>query len=165
MDLIKVQAETCVTQSENEGLWFDLQTHWGEPMDGVRVLVASLAKPEYEDAVNGRMRDRTNRQLAGSRRKNALLPDVPEQFEIENKALAKHILLGWDGIDDGDKPFPVTPKNKILLLEGRGFREQVIEFAGDVAAFQEAELGNLKSSPPQSSEAADTAAKAPSVNT
>ncbi len=138
----------ALSEKEKEGIWFEVCDRNGKPLPGVFLRVASIDKPEYQDDLEKAMRNRANRQqrIGGMRRKPDVLPSVDEQRRMENEALARHIMIDWDGVTfDGGKPLEVTFENKIALLEELPLlRLDVLEFAADVAAFEDAELGNSR---------------------
>ena len=143
-------AETDLTAKEKEGKWFKYRDHHGNIVPGVELLIASLECEGYVLEVQKKMRADANRALGGKRGKKEILPDIERQAEVEDAALARHILLDWKGIenDDNDDPQPCTLENRLKALGRPRFREFVIDAAGDTAAYEEAELGNSPNTHP-----------------
>jgi hypothetical protein len=90
----------------DSGVWKDFI-----PFTGVKVqlLIASSANQAYIDAVGKIIRDNLKEvrdDVAGIK-----------QHELLKPAIAKHILLGWKGIDGPDgKPLPYSANAALKLL-------------------------------------------------
>lgn len=112
----------------NDGEWVDDIPE----MDGVRLLVRSTNFKPYKAAVAGLAR-RSGKKL----RTDA---GVINFSVASGKALADHILLGWEGMTEGGKPLKYDPKKAVAILTadddfgiGDTFRRGV-EWAGDSIA-------------------------------
>lgn len=58
-----------------------------------------------------------------------------KRIERENMDLLVATIDGWDGLEEGGKPFPFTPKNTRRLLNEPWIMRQVAEAALDQALF------------------------------
>lgn len=115
-----------ITASEKaDGVWLTFE---GED---ARFLIASSNRPAYTRALHKAFTKRGTSKLKA---------DPAKTVEATIEALAESVLLGWEGVTDGEKPFPATLENKITLLRGsEAFRNFVSSSATDPANFAEAE--------------------------
>lgn len=110
--------------AESNGVWFDYDVD-------ERYLVARNNNPAYkafiqaEYAANERALDR----------KNAQSDKIAERITLEG--LCKHILKGWEGVEDLDgNPIPFTPDAAMLILEEHDDRRlAIIDFANERAHY------------------------------
>lgn len=90
-------------------------------------LTKKLMKPFHKYQKNGRIVD--------------IPADVEKQIEeITLRIWAETILLGWEGIEVDDKPFPYSIDNAVRLLSEDDFFAQVAEAAGNAETFRNVEL-------------------------
>jgi len=124
-----------------QGRWFDHLGVDGKP-SGLRLKVASLDSEAYQDALQEPLIRKAQEAMEGGQR-GRILPSPAVQRQNQIAALAKHILLSWDGLEEEDgQPTPNTLENRIALLGEQPFRQAVVRFASNAAAFEEQELGN-----------------------
>lgn len=107
---------------ENNGVWKDLG-------NGARIKIARLGNAEFNKMFS--------ELVAPYAETGAKVP--PEvQKDISVKCLARTVLLGWEGVYDGDDPVDYSYDNAVrVLTELKDFRELVIRLAGDMDAFKE----------------------------
>lgn len=79
---------------------------------GVRVSVRASDHPEYQNALT-----------VGFERKRRASKDPNVRAEIVNRAIAKHLLFGWEGItDDDDKPIEFDRATVVEWAKDRAYR-------------------------------------------
>ena len=110
--------------AEVEGVWQEVGL-------GAELKIARAGNPKYTEYL---------RQLAKPYRARLRRRDIPEDIAeaITIKALAKHVLLDWKGIEDehGELiPYSVE-KAENLLKEYPDFRELVAVLSDDMTLFQ-----------------------------
>lgn len=111
-------------QKEKDGVWFD-------GPNGLRLRVARLSNPEYQEAIQklGRpyMRQIRNNTIAAA-----------DLNRITVKALAKHILLDWENLlDENDEVVPYSvAKAEEYLRRYPEFVQMVEDYAQGLDAFQ-----------------------------
>jgi hypothetical protein len=100
------------------GVWLPI----GE--NGARLLLAAWNNPRHEremEPINRRFR--------------AIGRDVPEAEH--ERAIAKTVLLSWEGIEENGQPIEPTEENRLLMLRKYGrFKSLVIREATNVKNFQ-----------------------------
>jgi hypothetical protein len=102
----KIEKLMISKEKMDKGVWKDFI-----PFAGVKIqlLIASSANQEYIDAVGRIIRDNLKEvrdDVAGIK-----------QHELLKPAVAKHILLGWKGIDGSDgKPLVYSAEAALKLL-------------------------------------------------
>lgn len=107
---------------ENAGVWRDLG-------NGAKLLLARLGNEEFS-----KMFSELVAPYAETGTK--LPPEV--QKEITVKCLARTVLIGWEGIFDGETPLDYSYDNAVrVLTEIKDFREIVIKLAGDLDAYKD----------------------------
>lgn len=74
----------------DDGVWRELAEF------GIEVLVRSSEHPDYRRAVQAGM------QPHAKRIRNGGMVDPVQQDRITCRAVAKHLLLGWKGVEDDD---------------------------------------------------------------
>lgn len=113
-------------KKEQEGIWEDVG-------DGVRVLVARIGNPLYTKEVTKLMRP----YRRGIRR-GSVQDDVIEA--AITKAMAKTILLGWEGLEIDGVPIEFSPeKAQEILFEFKEFRDLISDIANELDAFKTGE--------------------------
>jgi hypothetical protein len=126
-----------------EGKWFDyIELRTGETKSGVRVKLASADREEFERALTRPVQEFATKAMQSGRRTGAFMsPEARDNIQVE--AMARFILLDWEGITDNDgKPLVCNQANKLTLLKMALFRRSVLALAEDLAAFEEQDLGN-----------------------
>ena len=100
--------------------------------DGIYLTIASLNGEAY-------LAPRRECLRSGGDRLRELEADSPEVLDVLAPALARHILIGWEGITDSAKaPVPYTEAKALELLlhpRLRHLRRFVLEAAGEEAAY------------------------------
>lgn len=125
-------------QLEAEGVWVEVQ-------EGVRLCVARIGHPAYEQYV--RRISAPHRALLRSENPPAKLV---ERLVID--AMAHHVLKGWEGLEDEDgTPLAYTPENAKKVLSVRYWRDLVSEVAESNEAFRRAEIEEGKETSPKPS--------------
>jgi hypothetical protein len=110
-------------KSEIEGTWIDIGK-------GVRIKVARIGNPE-----NSKLAQKLWRPYRAAHRANSLPDEVADELMIE--AIARTILVGWEGVEADGKPLPYSYENaKALLSEVPDFRQLVWGFANEAATFR-----------------------------
>lgn len=121
-------------EKEAKGVWVDA----GE---GLRILVARLGNSEYQRHLQKLGRPHVQRIRNGS-----INIDIAD--DISRRAVARHILLGWENLQDNDGSDIEYSEDKAfeILTEYRDIYEMVLGFANDVEIFRkenyEAAVGN-----------------------
>lgn len=136
MDLNKFRTDQSL---EQEGVWVDLGK-------SARILIARLGNKKYNGYVNKLMAPHRKASRAGG-------VDDSIAEEVLNKALAKYVLLDWEGFEEDGKPVKYSYDEAYRILsaeEYSDFRELVVSLSSDMANFQqereEEDLKNSKSS-------------------
>lgn len=121
MDIKKTYGTSAAL--ETEGVWVNLGGK-------ARVKVARVGHPENRKLIQRLMKP--HRVLL----RNGNLPDdIMEKITIE--AMAATVLLDWEGIEEDGKAVPYTRENVTrLLADYKDFRDQIAEFATNIATFQ-----------------------------
>lgn len=119
------EAVYCVNESKaSEGVWVNL-------VSGARIKVAKLGTVKYQNALM-----RHTRKYQAQIRVNRL--DAETMNEITIKTLAECILLDWEDIEIGGKPFPYNQKNAVFLMtRSSDFRTDVENSANNMELFQD----------------------------
>jgi hypothetical protein len=122
---VKISDFRMDSELETGGVWCDV----GE---GLRVLVARARNVKFREYVRQLMKPHLRKVRRGK-----IDPDLLE--DINRKATAKTILLGWEDLQDDDgKDVPYSPeKAEEYLKEFPDFAEIVMEFATDVDLYRE----------------------------
>jgi hypothetical protein len=103
--MVKLQSLKVDPQRQTEGVWFD----WSQ---GVRLKIARLGNPAFDARV---------REIIEEAKEKGEEPDT-ETATLE--AIAKTILLGWEGIEgEDDEPWTYTPERSLELLSDDGMRD------------------------------------------
>ncbi len=105
---------------------------WVEAGEGLRLRLARLGNVRYAEYLR-----KLGRPLRRKLRKDT--HTIQEIRELTCKAMARHVLLGWENLTDAeDKPIPYSEEkaNELLLKYGE-FRELVEELSSDTANFQD----------------------------
>ena len=136
-----------------EGVWVDYTNPSTEiKAPGVRLLIASSASDAYATDLETRLTAATNKNLKGGRRD--LIPKADARRDAETSALARHVLLDFQGIEGADgkalNGSSIGDRMTILSTTNGQVREFVLAFAADLAKEQaekeEEQLGNSESS-------------------
>ncbi len=121
-------------EKEIEGAWVDAGA-------GLRIRVARVGNQEYQ-----RYLQKLGRPYIQSARSGTVPIDVVD--DITRRAVARHILLGWENMqDDNDEEIKYSEEKAFeLLTEYRDFFELVLGFASDIELFRkenhQAAVGN-----------------------
>lgn len=112
---------------ELDGVWVDIPTK-----DGVlRLRIARIGNPSYQGEI-----ERLTRPLRLQTRLGTV--DMATMENITIKAMAKYILLGWEGLDDGDqKNVPYSVEKAEELLRIPDFNDLVAAYARDAQLFRD----------------------------
>ena len=112
---------------ETKGVWCDV----GEDL---RLLIAGADNAEYR-----KYRDHLLQQVA----RHARSKQAAEKIEdITMRAMARHVLLGWENLDDDNgEPIPYSHEKALgVLRESRELYTIVAGYANDQALFRAEEL-------------------------
>lgn len=106
---------------------------WFAYRDGARVRVAAAANPDFQAHFAALMRPhRRSRELG-------LLDESVEQ-ELLCRAMARHVLLDWEGFSRAGAALPYSEETACELLKrSRLFRDEIAALAQDEAAFRAGE--------------------------
>ena len=112
-------------KKETEGVWVEFAP-------GFKIKLARIGHPEYTDYLQKLMKP-YKRQL----RNDSLPAEIAKN--CVKKALAKHIILGWEGlIDDLEKPIDFTAEKALELLKSSDdFFNEIIEMAKEREVFSQ----------------------------
>jgi len=114
-------------EAEISGVWHDMG-------DGVRVKIARIGNPQYQKEFQ-----RISKPYRNSIRRRSLSDEVAERLLID--AMAKCIVLDWDGLEEDGVPIPYSVANaKRLLTEYRDFRDNINDFANEMEGFRQEEV-------------------------
>ncbi len=109
---------------EQEGVWVDA--------GGLKLRIARMGNPKYNEYARqlGKPHAMQIRHGAGDAAK--VLEDVIK------KAMARHVLLGWENLeDDAGSPIPYSEAKAMELLTGfPDFYRMVLEFAQEAEHFK-----------------------------
>ena len=101
----------------------------GNDMDAV-VMVASYSSERVKAKAREFAKDIETRR----KRDPKFMPTIDEQQEM-TIATACAAIVGWEGLEDGDKPWPFTPENVRTLVLEPSIMSQIDVVAGDEANF------------------------------
>lgn len=88
----------------------DTEGVWVEPLPGLRLLIARMNNPKFKNELR-----RLTRPYRGKRLDDAT--DAKVLFECTAKAMAKHVLLGWEGLCEGGKEVEYSYENALRYLQ------------------------------------------------
>jgi hypothetical protein len=103
-----------------------LSTRWIEPVEGLRIKVASAAKEGYKNDFRVVMRHvqaLSGQHGIGTEGFSVLkMADLPplDSDKLFVELACKHLVIDWEGVaeaDDPGKPTPYTPERGVLLME------------------------------------------------
>lgn len=124
MDLNNVRIDI---EKEEKGAWVQVDPK-------TKLLIGSTRGTAYRKAV----REET---VKNSERITKLGDDSDDLIEeITAKCMAKHILLGWEGLEEGGKEIEYTEKKALELLTDpsyRQFREFISNKSDDISLFRD----------------------------
>ena len=130
MDLRQLRTDPV---KEDDGVWVSL-----DPT--TRIKIARMYNPAFSRYLN-------ELKSEASRAKRNM--DEDARGDILARAMARHILVGWEGLTDDGEEFPDSEENALQLLNDitlRDFREVVLAEANNYANFalqaEEEERGN-----------------------
>jgi len=131
------QLMTDPTKNE-QGIWVDYD-------DGMRLRVCSTSKRAYEEARESLLRPHRRRI-----RDDRMSPS--EIAEVIKPAVARHLLVDWEGLEDEDgNEIPYTPEKALELFNNPLLEDlyvTVMEVAGKAGAFRRDSLEeSAKNSP------------------
>ena len=122
-----------------EGIWEDI----GE---GLRVRVARMNNPKYREYMRKMARNqaRTFRRVGGG---------IDDIFDIQQRAVARFVLLEWDGLEDDDGNVIAYSEEEALKIFKRcpDFYDMIIEIGSDADLFRRHEQEDAKGNLPGTS--------------
>lgn len=108
-----------------DGVWFQHDTEDGP----IKLLVASINSPKYRRALQAAMRQykRAVRSM-----------DMGKMEEVTKRVMAKHILLGWENLeDDAGNAIPYSAETAYdMFNESQPFFDLVSEMSADEQRFK-----------------------------
>ncbi|WP_312838462.1 hypothetical protein [Pantoea piersonii] len=122
---------------------------WIEPMEGLRLKVGSISNPAFRShnaMVRRHISKLDERFKVGTSEFNSAdidVTDISDDLLIDS--VAKHLLLGWEGVGEADESGKETAieysaeKGKALLLQHPELYWAVLSTASDIAAGKEAQ--------------------------
>ncbi len=135
-----------LNEAERDGRWFrTIDFHTGGETETGRVRVAHIDQEDYQAAMALVADETVNASLQRKGRRKGFSSE--RALEAQIGAMAQHIFVGLEDLNQGGKPLANDEPTRRRLLEIPRFREMVLGFAEDSAAYREAELGNSASSP------------------
>jgi len=106
---------------ENSGAWRDLG-------NGSRLKLARLGNAQFKKMFSELI-------LPFSEAGTPIPEESQKEFTV--KCLARTVLVGWEGIYDGDTPLEYSYENAVRTLEEiKDFRDLVIKLAGSLDAYK-----------------------------
>lgn len=107
---------------ENKGVWRDLG-------NGAKVLIARLGNEAFKTKFN---------ELVQPYTETGMKVPTDVQLEITVKCMSTTMLLGWEGIYDGEEELPYSVENAArVLTEIKDFRELILKLSGDLDSYKE----------------------------
>ena len=103
---------------------------WVIAAPGLKLLIARVGNPKYQAALmkDGKFFGR-GLKVVGT--------DAEELEALMQKAISQHVLLGWEGLLEGDEPVPFSPKKALQIFEEYPeFYRLVFELASDIENFR-----------------------------
>lgn len=125
---MKISTFKTNEQREQEGVWEDAG-------GGLRLKVARLGNLRYEEYLR-----QTGKPYARQMRHGTVDNKVLE--DLIRQAMARHVLLDWENLDDEQgNPIPYSHEKALeLLTKYRDFHQMVLEIAQDARLFKEQDL-------------------------
>jgi hypothetical protein len=123
---MKLSAFKTNPDKEEKGVWVDAGA-------GLRLRIARMNNPAFDEFIR-----KAAKPLASQLRLGTL--EVKTAEELTARAMSRHVLLGWENLqnDDGsDIPFS-QDKAYELLTTHRDFFRMVSDFANDASLFRDA---------------------------
>jgi len=122
---------------ENSGVWRELG-------NGAKLLLARLGNAEFSKMFA---------ELVQPYAETGTKVPVDVQKEVSVKCLARTVLLGWEGIFDGETPLEYSYDNAVrVLTEIKDFRELVLKLAADLDAYKDKKDEELVGNSPSASD-------------
>jgi hypothetical protein len=111
-------------KKESEGVWVDVA-------EGLRLLVASGDSQAYRKYRNKLLKPYLHRVRSRTM-------SVEDMEKVTRQAMARHVLLGWENLDDDEgNPIPYSREKALeILTESREVFNIVGDFANDQAMFR-----------------------------
>ncbi len=101
---------------------------WVETSASGRLLVARAGNPRATA-----MFERLSKPYQSNR--GGIPKDIEETLYL--RVMARHILLGWEGVTEGGQPVEYSPEAaEKLLKKYKGFREEVLAYATNLDLFR-----------------------------
>ena len=111
------------TEKTSEGIWLEFAV-------GIRLKVARLHNPAYSKYLTTLQKPYTRQIRAG-------ILDADVAGELVRKAVARHILVGWENIEDEQgKPIPYSAEKALEFLSDPALSE-MYDFVLEVSASAE----------------------------
>jgi len=108
---------------EQEGIWSDFG-------DGLKIKIARSGNPEYQ-----KLFQKLAKPYQKAIRRGNLNNEIAEKLLVE--AMAKAIVLGWEGLFEGKKEIKYSEKEALrILTEYKDLRDQINEVAGDMESYK-----------------------------
>lgn len=110
-------------------------------LEDLDVKIASAGNRKYIDALRNALKPYTNRSNG--------LKNIPDNvfLEIQNKCIAKHVLLDWRHLQDDDgNDIPYSYEKAVELLqdpENEEFRKVVVSLSEEAEVFRKGALEDL----------------------
>ena len=108
---------------------------WAECGGGLRIKVARMGNPAYEESIRKSAKPFMRQMRLGTM-------NVEDMEGLAMKAIAKHIILDWENLDDNDgTPIPFSPDKALeLFKEYHDFYTMVKEVSGEAEIFRSDEM-------------------------
>lgn len=128
--------ETDTKDIANEGSILELRDETGAPLlkadkSPVTMTVLGADSDVYTAASN----QVTNRSI---RNRGKGITVTAESAMTDSIAVTAKAIVGWDGLEDGNGPYPFSEENAKKLLRINYIREQVEQFINDRGNFSKA---------------------------
>ena len=131
---MKISEFKTNTDAEKEGVWIEVGA-------GLRLRVARLGNPSYEAYIRKHGRKHLIQLKTGT------LTDDKEVLELTRRAMARHVLVDWENLQDDDGinvEYSVERAEEYLAI--KDFMELVFKLSGERELFKqqrdEEDLGN-----------------------
>jgi len=129
--MVKLKSIAVDPKAESEGVWL-------EYVAGFKVKVASTATRAFRDAMEAAMLPYRELIRADQGKEKGERKFTDEmRTQVLREVVAKHVLVGWEGLEDDDgQPLPYSPERALELLSDPAMH-RLVSWLETVAASEE----------------------------
>lgn len=139
-------ANFALPKEAAEGRWFDyIHPITGQVSLDVRMKIASSDTDEYRLHLANTLRRYSNESLRSSRNKN-ILPTTAQEEQATIAAMARYVLLDFEGIEDGETPLKGSRIEDREMVLAHALVREFIQDKSQSIAQTVLEDGDLKNS-------------------